>query len=63
MLIGRSFAFFSDRSAAALRLMAVLGPPGGVGDDGRAVVLPVEGEERGGGEEGGGEAWLAERRG
>ena len=43
VLVGRAFATLSARSAAALRRMAVLGPPGGVGDDGRMVEEPVEG--------------------
>jgi hypothetical protein len=43
--VGRAFATRSARSAAALRRMAVLGPPGGVGDEVRApVVLPTAGE-------------------
>lgn len=44
VLLGRAFAALSARSAAALRRIAVLGPPGGVGDEGRAVVEPVDGE-------------------
>lgn len=45
VLLGLAFAALSARSAAALRLMAVAGPPGGLGDEGRAVVEPVEGGE------------------
>lgn len=44
VLLGRAFATLSARSAAAFLLIAVAGPPGGFGDDGRAVVVPVEGE-------------------
>lgn len=54
MLAGRAFATLSARSAAAFRLIAVAGPPGGLGEAGRApVVVPVEGELTG--EEGRGE--------
>lgn len=41
VLEGRAFATLSARSAAAFLLIAVLGPPGGVGDDGRAVDEPT----------------------
>jgi len=44
VLVGRVLATLSARSAAAFLRMAVLGPPGGVGDDWRAVVLPTDGE-------------------
>ena len=44
---------FSALSAAAFRRIAVFGPPGGVGEDGRAVVEPTEGEELRGELEGG----------
>ena len=44
MLEGRAFATLSALSAAAFLLIAVAGPPGGLGDDGRAVVDPVVGE-------------------
>ncbi len=40
VLLGRAFATLSARSAAAFRRMAVFGPPGGVGDEGRAVLEP-----------------------
>ena len=40
MLEGRALATLSARSAAARRRMAVAGPPGGLGEAGRAVVLP-----------------------
>lgn len=40
VLLGRAFALFSFRSAAARLLMAVAGPPGGFGDDGRAEEAP-----------------------
>lgn len=50
---------FSARSAAAFRRIAVLGPPGGVGDEGRAVVEPTDGGELrgelGGGDDCGGD--------
>ena len=46
VLEGRWLATLSARSAAALRRMAVFGPPGGVGEVGRApVVVPTDGEE------------------
>jgi hypothetical protein len=35
VLLGRTFATFSFWSAAALLRIAVFGPPGGVGDEGR----------------------------
>ena len=56
VLLGRALATLSARSAAALLLIAVAGPPGGLGDEGRAV---VELEEDGGltGEVGRGEDW------
>ena len=44
VLEGRAFATLSARSAAAFLLIAVAGPPGALGDEGRAVVEPVEGE-------------------
>lgn len=40
VLLGRAFALFSFKSAAARLLMAVAGPPGGFGDDGRADEAP-----------------------
>lgn len=40
VLLGRAFALFSFKSAAARLLMAVAGPPGGFGDDGRPVEAP-----------------------
>lgn len=43
VLAGLAFATLSARSAAALRRIAVLGPPGGVGEEGRAVVEATEG--------------------
>jgi len=44
--LGRWFAVFSARSAAAFLRITVAGPPGGFGDAGRAVVEPwaLEGE-------------------
>ena len=42
VLLGRRFAVFSARSAAAFLRITVAGPPGGFGDAGRAVVEPVE---------------------
>jgi hypothetical protein len=44
VLVGRAFDAFSARSAALRRRIAVAGPPGGLGEDGRAVVDPEEGE-------------------
>ena len=44
VLDGRAFATLSARSAAAFLLIAVAGPPGGFGDEGLAVVDPVDGE-------------------
>ena len=38
--LGRWFAVFSARSAAAFLRITVAGPPGGFGDAGRAVVEP-----------------------
>jgi hypothetical protein len=38
VLLGRAFASLSFWSAAALLLIAVLGPPGGVGEDGLPVL-------------------------
>jgi len=42
VLLGLSDATFSALLAAAFRLIAVAGPPGGLGDDGRPVDAPVE---------------------
>jgi hypothetical protein len=42
VLLGRRFAVFSARSAAAFLRITVAGPPGGFGDAGRAVVEPEE---------------------
>ena len=44
VLAGRALALRSARSAAAFRRIAVLGPPGGIGEAGRAVVDPRDGE-------------------
>lgn len=44
VLDGRALATLSARSAAAFLRIAVAGPPGGLGEDGLAVVDPVEGE-------------------
>jgi hypothetical protein len=44
VLDGRAFTTLSARSAAAFLLIAVAGPPGGLGEAGRAVVEPVVGE-------------------
>ena len=41
VLLGRTLASFSFWSAAARRRMAVRGPPGAGGDDGRAELMPV----------------------
>lgn len=40
VLLGRRFAVFSARSAAAFLRITVAGPPGGLGDAGRAVDEP-----------------------
>jgi hypothetical protein len=40
---GRAFATFSFWSAAARLRIAVLGPPGGVGLDGRPLAAPTPG--------------------
>lgn len=56
VLLGRTFATLSALSAAAFLLIAVAGPPGGLGDEGRAVDEPVDGGELTG-EEGRGEDW------
>lgn len=58
VLDGLALATLSALSAAALRRIAVFGPPGGVGDDGRAVVEPTDGEAPG--EEAPGEDWADE---
>jgi hypothetical protein len=42
VLWGLAVVALSARSAAAFRRIAVFGPPGGVGDEGRAVELPTE---------------------
>lgn len=42
VLVGLALATFSALSAAAFLLMAVLGPPGGVGEEGRAVLEPTD---------------------
>lgn len=47
MLDGRALAALSARSAAARRRIAVAGPPGGLGEAGRAVVLDCAGEGAG----------------
>jgi hypothetical protein len=47
VLLGRRFAVFSARSAAAFLRMTVAGPPGGLGETVRAVEVPeaaLEGE-------------------
>ena len=44
VLEGRWFATLSARSAAAFLRIAVRGPPGGTGEEGRAVEVPVEGD-------------------
>jgi hypothetical protein len=57
VLDGRALATLSARSAAAFLLIAVAGPPGALGDDGRAVVVPEEGVLIG--DEGRGEDYFA----
>lgn len=44
VLAGRRFALLSLKSAAAFLLIAVAGPPGGLGDVWRAVDVPVTGD-------------------
>jgi hypothetical protein len=58
VLFGLADAALSARSAAAFLLIAVAGPPGAFGDDGRPVDAPVEVPLEaacGAGEDGGGE--------
>lgn len=60
VLEGRALATLSARSAAARRRMAVAGPPGGLGEAGRAVVAPEAVGGMGESEDwegGGGSAW------
>jgi hypothetical protein len=58
VLFGRASACLSARFAAAFLLIAVAGPPGGFGDEGRPVEAPVEApEEAAGAPEGGGDAY------
>jgi hypothetical protein len=47
VLLGLALALFSFKSAAARLLMAVAGPPGGFGDEGRPVDAPVVGVSTG----------------
>ena len=42
VLVGRALAALSALSAAAFRRIAVFGPPGGVGEEGRPVLVPME---------------------
>ena len=42
VLAGLALATLSARSAAAFLRIAVFGPPGGVGDEGRAVLEPTD---------------------
>lgn len=42
VLVGLALATLSALSAAAFLRIAVFGPPGGVGDDGRAVLAPTD---------------------
>ena len=42
VLVGRTLAALSARSAAAFLRIAVFAPPGGVGEDCRAVVDPAD---------------------
>lgn len=53
VLLGLALATLSFWSAAARRLIAVFGPPGGVGEEGRPEAVPTLGELTG--EEGRGE--------
>lgn len=43
VLVGRALAIFSFWSAAARRRITLRAPPGGAGDDGRAVAAPAGG--------------------
>ena len=52
VLAGRAFATLSALSAAAFLLIAVAGPPGGLGEVGRAPVVEADGVS---GEDGRGE--------
>jgi hypothetical protein len=69
VLFGLAVAALSARSAAAFLLIAVAGPPGAFGEDGRPVDAPVEVPLEaacGAGEDGGGEdclqvRWLVQR--
>ena len=42
VLVGRALATLSALSAAAFRRIAVFGPPGGVGEEGRPVLEPTD---------------------
>lgn len=41
VLVGRALAIFSFWSAAARRRIAVRGPPGAAGEDGRPMLAPL----------------------
>lgn len=66
VLVGRAFAIFSFWSAAARLRIAVRGPPGGVGEEGRPTLAPLAAAGALTGEEGRGEdygrsvAWFGE---
>jgi hypothetical protein len=68
VLFGLALAALSARSAAAFLLMAVAGPPGGLGDEGRAVEVPVEAAAEppdpapAPGEDGGGEDYIRRQK-
>jgi len=59
VLLGLWFADFSARSAAAFLRITVAGPPGGLGDAGRAVVEPAAVLT---GDVGRGEDWTSSQR-
>jgi hypothetical protein len=61
VLVGLALAIFSFWSAAARRRMAVRGPPGGVGDEGRPGAAPVA-APAGTGDEGRGEDYFKDGR-
>lgn len=59
VLLGRALAIFSFWSAAARRRIAVRGPPGIEGDEGRLMLAPLAATPPLSGEEGRGEDYSA----
>lgn len=57
VLVGRALAIFSFWSAAARRRIAVLAPPGGVGEEGRPPLTPLADAAAFEGESDRGEDW------